>query len=307
LTSATPTPLNRLRKEWREKRPTFGAIATIPSIQTVQIMARSGIDWIIVDLEHGPIEYQLFGNTDPGVATLVMLHEGLGSVAMWRDFPQKLADSLRLRVLAYSRHGYGQSAPLSAPRAVSYMHDEALITLPQILDATKIRKAILVGHSDGGSIALIHAGGTRDDRVTGLVLEAPHVFVEEAGIKRIKAIVGDYESGDLKRRLERYHGANVDCAFWGWNRVWLDPEFLSWNIEKYLPEIRVPVLVIQGKDDQYGTLRQVEAINNGCQGPVHKVILKDCGHSPHVDQPAETLEAIVKFVSSTAIHPLGAT
>jgi len=253
------------------------------------------------------IEYEWLGPAPADAPTLVFLHEGLGSVAMWRDFPRRVVEATGCGALVYSRAGYGKSDSIELPRPVRFMHDEALITLPQILDATKIRKAILVGHSDGGSIALIHAGGTRDARVTGLVLEAPHVFVEEAGIKRIKAIVGDYESGDLKRRLERYHGANVDCAFWGWNRVWLDPEFLSWNIEKYLPEIRVPVLVIQGKDDQYGTLRQVEAINNGCQGPVHKVILKDCGHSPHVDQPAETLEAIVKFVSSTAIHPLGAT
>jgi pimeloyl-ACP methyl ester carboxylesterase len=246
------------------------------------------------------LDYKWLGAAPAEAPTLVFLHEGLGSVSMWRDFPKRVVEATGDGALVYSRAGYGDSDPVDLPRTVHFMHDEALITLPKVLDAMSIREAILIGHSDGGSIALIHAGGTKDARVRGLILEAPHVFVEEHGLRRISAIAEEYRNGDLRRRLKRHHGRNVDCAFWGWNSVWLDPEFRSWNIEEYLPKIRVPVLVIQGEDDSYGTLRQVEAIEKRCSGPVTTVILEDCGHSPHVDQPATTLEAIVEFVSGIA-------
>ena len=226
----------------------------------------------------------------------MFLHEGLGSVSMWRDFPKRVVEATGCGALVYSRAGYGDSDPVELPRTVRFMHDEALITLPKVLDALSIREAILVGHSDGGSIALIHAGGTRDARVRGLILEAPHVFVEEHGIKRISAIALEYRNGDLRRRLKRHHGRNVDCAFWGWNGVWLDPEFRSWNIEEYLPQINVPVMVIQGVDDQYGTWRQVEAIERGSAGHVRTTLFKDCGHSPHRDQPEATLRAVIEFL-----------
>lgn len=180
-----------------------------------------------------------------------------------------------------------------------FMHDEALVTLPRVLEALEIREAILVGHSDGGSIALIHAGGSdhaTKTRVRGLILEAPHVFVEDHGLNSIRAIAEDYRRGDLKQRLERYHGKNVETAFRGWNDVWLDPDFQAWNIEDYVRQIRVPVLLIQGEDDMYGTLEQIKAIENGCQGPVRSVVFKKCGHSPHLDQPEQTLEAMTAFM-----------
>ena len=248
------------------------------------------------------------------------LHEGLGCVAMWRDFPTRLAAATGFGALVYSRAGYGNSDPVEPPRSVRFMHDEALVTLPLVLDALAIRQAILVGHSDGGSIAIIHAGGLNDQRVLGLILEAPHVFVEGVGLESIRGIAEEYRASELgeggmpanrpqneggpagaasglKQRLARYHGENVDATFRGWNDVWLNPEFRSWNIEEYLPLIDVPLLLIQGADDQYGTLAQVRAIEAGCRGTVQRVMLANCGHSPHLDQPALTLDAMKKFVA----------
>jgi pimeloyl-ACP methyl ester carboxylesterase len=242
------------------------------------------------------LEYTWFGPDPAESPTLVFLHEGLGCVAMWRDFPQRVAAQTGCGALVYSRAGYGESDPAALPREVRFMHEEALTVLPRVLEAMAIRETVLVGHSDGGSIALIYAGGTRDSRVRGVILEAPHVFVEEVGIESIRAIAGEYRGGQLRQRLERYHGTNVDDTFWGWNRVWLDPAFRSWNIEEYLPQIRASLLVIQGEDDQYGTMSQIDAIKNGCRVPMRTVVLPDCGHSPHVDQPERTLEAITSFL-----------
>jgi pimeloyl-ACP methyl ester carboxylesterase len=242
------------------------------------------------------IEYAWHGPASEQAPTLVMLHEGLGCVAMWRDFPQLLFKRTGCGVLVYSRVGYGKSDPTPLPREVRFMHDEALTTLPQMLDAFAIREAVLLGHSDGGSIALINAGGKRDARIRALILEAPHVFVEEVGITSIEAISVEYRSGELKSRLARYHGENVDATFWGWNDIWLDPAFRSWNIEECLRQIHIPILLIQGTDDQYGTLEQIRTIERGCQGPVRTVMLADCGHSPHSDQPEQTLDAIASFV-----------
>ena len=246
-----------------------------------------------ITLGHGPIEYQLFGDTDPRVATLVMLHEGLGSVAMWRDFPQKLADSLRLRVLVYSRQGYGQSAPLAAPRTVSYMHDEALIVLPQLLQRLHIERPLLFGHSDGGSIALIHASS---NPVRGVIALAPHVFVEDLSVKSIAAARLTYESTNLRERLARYH-TDVDGVFWGWNDIWLHPDFRGWNIEALLPNIQSPVLVIQGQQDEYGTEKQLRAIARGA-GDVKLALLPNCGHSPHRDQPTQVLEVVRTWMNT---------
>jgi pimeloyl-ACP methyl ester carboxylesterase len=302
------------------------------------------------------LEYVWHGPGPADAPTLIFLHEGLGCVAMWRDFPERLAAQTGCGALVYSRAGYGNSDPCELPRPIRFMHDEALVTLPQVLDAFQIREAILVGHSDGGSIALIHAGGTRtfnheDTKSTktadrneskgnkpsslwpqtlmrGLILEAPHVFVEEIGLESIRAIAEEYRTAIanvpsserasperdagrmpanrpqdagapsvLKRRLARYHGENVDATFGGWNDVWLNPDFQSWNIEEYLPQIQIPVLLIQGKDDRYGTFAQFKAIEAGCQGPVRTVLLADCGHSPHLDQPARALEAMREFVA----------
>jgi pimeloyl-ACP methyl ester carboxylesterase len=260
-----------------------------------------------IKIAHQQLEYEWHGPRPDKAPTLVFLHEGLGCVAMWKDFPARVAAATGCGALVYSRAGYGKSDPCKLPRPVQFMHDEALIILPQVLDAFAVREAILIGHSDGGSIALIHAGGgekpdrsdpknTGDIGIRALVLLAPHVFVEDLGIESIRRIGEDYRSGNLRQRLERYHGDLVDNAFRGWNDVWLNPEFRSWNIEEYLPRIRVPVLLIQGADDQYGTRAQIEAIEREVAGPVQELILKDCGHSPHLDQPEQTLEAITSFL-----------
>ena len=225
--------------------------------------------------------------------TLVLLHEGLGSIAMWRDFPHLLAHATVSRVIVYSRYGYGSSDPLREPRNVRYMHDEALVVLPELLDALSIENPILVGHSDGGSIALIHAGGS-GRAVAGVVAMAPHVVVEDISVASIASVRDAYVTTDLHSRLGRYH-ADVDRAFWGWNDIWLSPDFRAWNIEEYLPRIRCPVLAIQGQDDEYGTMEQLARITAGARD-VELVKLEDCRHSPHRDQPQAVLEAIARFV-----------
>src|ERR1700730_226604 len=211
-----------------------------------------------VTIGHGRIEYDRIYAAGPGALTFVMLHEGLGSASMWKDFPVELASVTRGNVVIYSRHGYGHSALLREPRSVRYMHDEALSILPQFLDALGIDNPILFGHSDGGSIALIHAGGS-GRRVAGLVVLAPHVFVEDVSVTSIEGAKVAFETTNLRERLRRYHD-DVDGVFWGWNDIWLHPEFRSWNIEEYLPRITCPVLAIQGADDEYGSLEQIRRI-----------------------------------------------
>jgi len=253
------------------------------------------------------LEAEWHGPPPETAPTLVFLHEGLGCVAMWREFPAALAEATGLGALVVSRLGYGGSDPVSLPRPLSYMQHEGREVLPQVLDAAGVREAILVGHSDGGSIALVHAGTPRaHPRVLGLMLEAPHVFCEDLSVASIAEAREAYEHGDLRERLRKYHGDNVDCAFWGWNRAWLDPGFRAWNIEEYLPNIGVPVLVVQGEDDRYGTLAQVEAIERRCRSPVSRAILPKCGHSPHRDKPAETLAVMVGFVRKLLVQRSGA-
>ena len=228
-------------------------------------------------------------------ATIVMLHEGLGSVAMWKDFPERIAEATGCRVLVYSRYGHGKSERLAEKRAPDFMHHEAKVVLPELLHQFEIQQPVLLGHSDGGSIALIYAG-TWPERVRGLVLEAPHVFVEDFGLRSTIAIRTIYESTDLSKKLGRYHD-HVDEMFRGWNDIWLDPQFRAWNIEDYVSPITCPVLVIHGEEDEYGTIAHVEAIQRG--GPqARAMILPRCGHSPHRDQRDLTLEAISKFVAS---------
>jgi pimeloyl-ACP methyl ester carboxylesterase len=227
----------------------------------------------------------------------VFLHEGLGSIAMWRDFPSRVAHATGCDALVYSRYGYGRSAPLKEPRAVRYMHDEALQALPELLEELGIAAPILVGHSDGGSIALIHAGaGMRP--VAGVVTLAAHVMVEAVSVASISSARAAYETGELRARLARYHG-DVDSAFWGWNRIWLHPDFRAWNIEEYLPRIACPVLAIQGEGDEYGTGEQLERIGSQV-ADVELLRLEDCRHSPHRDQPRAVVDAIARFVDRVA-------
>lgn len=248
-----------------------------------------------VDIAGQHLECVRIGADLPG-PTLVFLHEGLGSVSLWRDFPQRVAEATALPALVYSRVGYGRSTTLDAPRTPLYMHDEALTTLPALLDALGIAVPILIGHSDGASIALIHAGsGARP--VRSLIALAPHVFVEDLSIAGIEQARLAYEGSDLRMKLGRYH-ADVDSAFRGWNDIWLSPAFRDWNIEAVLPRVACPLLLIQGRDDEYGTLAQLDAIERGVSGPVERVELDDCGHSPHRDQPEATLAAITDFIST---------
>ncbi len=240
------------------------------------------------------LEYRLIPPHQLNRPTLVFLHEGLGSVAMWRDFPAKVAAATGCRTLVYSRYGYGESDPLTESFTVRYMHDEALIALPELLDKLEIDKPVLVGHSDGGSIALVHAGGAGRN-VAGLILMAPHVFVEDLSVASIARAKTVFEQTDLAQRLARYH-KDPAKTFWGWNDIWLHPDFRAWNIEEYLPRVTCPVLAIQGEDDEYGTPAQVEAIRKQAAGEVEVLMLADCRHSPHKDQPQATLEAMAGFI-----------
>jgi pimeloyl-ACP methyl ester carboxylesterase len=245
------------------------------------------------DIAGRRIEYERIELASTVRPTLVFLHEGLGSVAMWRDFPGRVAHATGCNAVVYSRYGYGNSEALHEDRPVRYMHDEALVALPQLLDALSLSRPILVGHSDGASIALIHAGGA-GSVLAGLVLMAPHVLVEDVSVASIAAARVAYETTDLRAKLARHH-ADVDSAFWGWNRIWLHPDFRPWNIEEYLPRIDCPVLAIQGEDDEYGTMEQLARLERGVRD-LECVALADCRHSPHKDQPAAVIEAITRFV-----------
>lgn len=246
------------------------------------------------------IEYAWTGPVTESGPTLVFLHEGLGCLELWRDFPHELAQSTGLRALVYSRAGYGLSSSVPvAPRSIRYLHDEAEQQLPALLDALEIADCFLVGHSDGASIALIHAAQKNaHGRIKALLVEAPHSFVEDISVSSIEKIKTIYETTDLRQKLQRRHGANVDCAFWGWNGMWLDPEFrISFNIEDILPRITIPILAIQGANDEYGTLRQIDVLGEKCSGPVERVVFDACGHSPHRDRPIDTLRVMTDFIT----------
>jgi pimeloyl-ACP methyl ester carboxylesterase len=241
------------------------------------------------------IEYAWHGSARGDTAPIVMLHEGLGSVALWRDFPQQLSAVTGRRVLAYSRFGYGRSDPLRGPRRVDFMHGEALQALPQLLDQLDVHESILFGHSDGGSIALIHAACARRPVIAVIAL-APHVYVEQYGLDHIAAVRGEYLDGALRAKLARFHD-HVDSAFWGWNDIWLHPDFAAWNIESLLPDVACPVLAIQGVEDEYGTMAQIDHIERGARN-VRRLELTPCGHAPHRDQPEAVLAAVAQFLAA---------
>jgi pimeloyl-ACP methyl ester carboxylesterase len=243
------------------------------------------------------LEYQTWARPDvsSSVPAILLLHEGLGSVSAWRGFPDHLAERTGCRVFAYSRRGYGSSDTIALPRDVRFMHEEAIDELPHVLAALDLERPILLGHSDGGSIALIFAA-QYSQHTRALVLEAPHVFVEDLSIESIARMKVAYEATDLRSKLARFHGDNIDAAFRGWNDVWLHPDFRDWNIEAYLPHVRCPALVIQGEDDEYGTLAQVEAIRRQVSGRVRACILKNAGHAPHHRQRGPVLDEIDRFL-----------
>jgi pimeloyl-ACP methyl ester carboxylesterase len=231
--------------------------------------------------------------------TLVFLHEGLGSIAQWRDFPLAVSRAVCLPAVVYERGGHGNADPLDEPRTIRYIHEEALQSLPEILRKLQIDDAILIGHSDGGSIALIFAA-VQPEKVRGIITEAAHVFVEESTLAGIREAVRIFACTDLPDRLARYHGSNTEAVFRGWSDTWLCPAFRDWNIEEYLPGVRCPVLAIQGRDDEYGTPAQVEAIVNGVSGPVEALILDGCGHVPHVQARRKVLARMTRFIRALA-------
>ena len=235
--------------------------------------------------------------TTASTPTLVFLHEGLGCITMWRDFPATLVEATHLPALVYERWGYGRSdsLPTIGARPLRYLHDEALISLPEVLAQCAIDDAIIIGHSDGGSMALMFAAA-HPDKVRGVITEAAHVFVEDVTLDGIREVVEIYETTNLKKRLTRYHGDNTEAAFHGWADTWLSPEFRNWNIEEFLPKITTPLFVIQGADDQYGTPAQVEAITGQVKGPVKKWLVPECGHIPHADAREAVSQEMKTFI-----------
>lgn len=237
---------------------------------------------------------------DPGLdqlPTLVFLHEGLGCVELWRDVPTRLAEITGYGALVYSRLGYGRSDACPMPRPVDFMHHEGVTVLPEVLRQTGIRDYVLVGHSDGGSIALIHAGSTSCPGLVGVITLAAHVFCEDITRQSIASARERYLSGDLKTRLSLYHGENTHCAFRGWSDVWLHPDFRSWTIEPVLPAIRAPVLAIQGENDPYGSQAQIDVLRRTAGGQVDTAVISDCGHAPHLEKTDAVFAAISTFMT----------
>ncbi len=243
------------------------------------------------------LEYTCVGPTPTDMPTLVLLHEGLGCVRLWRDFPAALSSATGYGVCVYSRAGYGQSDPTELPRPLDYMTREAVDVLPQVLDGIGVEQAVLLGHSDGATIAAIHAGRVMDPRVVGAILIAPHFFTETAGLKEIASARDAFNNGDLRARLAKYH-RDPDNAFRGWNDSWLDPAFKSWNVADVLDTVQVPVLAIQGRDDPYGTLDQIDIVKQRVQhAAVSTLKLEDCKHAPHLEHEPAVISAVMDFCS----------
>lgn len=240
------------------------------------------------------LEYACFGAAPSEAPTIVLLHEGLGCVQLWRDFPEALAKATGLGVLAYSRAGYGQSEAADLPRPSEYMTREATDVLGDVLDAVGVQRAILLGHSDGATIAAIYAGTVPDYRVRAIILMAPHFFTEDSGLAEIAAVKTAYETGDLRESLAKYH-ADPDNAFRGWSDTWLSPAFKDWNVADVIDHLRIPTLAIQGRDDPYGTLAQISEIETRAYSPVETLILDSCRHAPHLEHPKAVTEAVTAF------------
>lgn len=259
-------------------------------------MTTAGRDGFL-DIDGVRLEVRRIDAGPGGGPTLVFLHEGLGSVSLWRDFPERLAAATGCPALVYSRRGYGRSDPAIRPRSLDFHREEGLGVLPKVLAAAGVGDFILVGHSDGASIAIVYAGGMADPRLRGLILEAPHVFNEEKNVTAIRALYDVWQDSELRARLRRHHGDNVDGAFLGWAEAWLHPDFVKFNLEEFVPPITMPTMIIQGMQDEYGTARQYEAIAEKIGGACEIVLLDDCRHSPHRDQEEQTLAAMARFVA----------
>lgn len=249
-------------------------------------------------IDDGRLEYRRIPAADPALPPLVFLHEGLGSVSLWRDFPDRLAAATGAGALVYSRRGYGRSDPQPAPFGPGYLEREATEVLPGVLDHFAIERPVLIGHSDGGSIALLFAA-LAGRPLAGAITEAAHVFVEDVTLAGIRDTVAVWDGTDLRAKLARHHD-DPDHTFRLWADVWLSPPFAGWNIESLLPRITAPVLVIQGEDDEYGTPAQVDAIVRQVSGPARALMLPACGHTPHRDQADRVLAAMAGFIKSIA-------
>ena len=240
------------------------------------------------------LEYRCWGPAPSDAPTLVMLHEGLGSIDLWRDLPERLAAATGMGVVAYSRSGYGASDPADLPRPLDYQTVEGTDVLAEVLDALGIKNCTLLGHSDGATMAAIYAGSVSDMAVRGLILIAPHFFTEPSGLAAIAKAGQDYRTGDLKAKLSKYH-ADPDNAFYGWHDTWTHPDFADWNVGNVIDHWRIPALAIQGNADPYGTVAQVEEIASRIYSPLETLILHGCGHAPHIERPVETDAAITEF------------
>ena len=255
---------------------------------------QTNVETFFLTLQGKNIEVQRIAGEGRTKPTIVFLHEGLGSIATWLDFPLQVAKTTKCPIIVYSRCGYGNSDISRDTLQISYLHDEALIFLPGLLDKLSIRDPVLLGHSDGGSIALIFAGN--GNKTEGLILLAPHVFVEDITISGIRHLSAAFENTNLSERLSLYH-RDANCTFRRWNDIWLHPDFRAWNIETFLPNITCPILAIQGLEDQYGTLAHLDAIARLTRGPVKRLHLQNCRHSPHRDQPGMVVVALREFLT----------
>ncbi|MBT3177987.1 MAG: alpha/beta hydrolase [Desulfobacula sp.] len=247
------------------------------------------------------IEIQWYEQGKKNYPTLIFLHEGLGCTRMWKNFPENLSKKTKCPAFIFSRFGYGNSDPCPLPWKINFMHKEALTILPDIIKKAGIKTYILIGHSDGGSIGIILSGSRIAKGLKGLITMASHVFCEQKTLQSIHQAKKYYEQQDLKQRLEKYHGKNTENAFRGWNDVWLDSHFINWNIEKYLKKIDIPMLAIQGKNDQYGTIKQIKSIQRQVK-LVKTEMIDDCGHSPHLEQQEAVLNVMGKFIHQILIH-----
>ena len=250
-------------------------------------------------IDDATLEYACFGPSPDKAPTIVLLHEGLGCAALWRDLPERLRAATGFGVLAYSRAGYGRSSTITRPRPLDYQTREAMDVVGPVLDAVGVQRAVLMGHSDGATMAAIYAGSVSDMRVRALILMAPHFFMEAKGLDAIRAGKAQYEQGDLNIKMAKYHD-DPDAAFYGWHDAWVDPGNADWNVADCIDHLRIPVLAIQGRDDAYGTLDQISEIEERIYSPVETLILDDCGHAPHLEKPDETLQGISDFCATLA-------
>lgn len=264
----------------------------VGKINTVQ----TAIKFVTIDDNRYAVKH-IHVHENTHIPVLVFLHEGLGCIELWRDFPEKICNATGLNGIVYDRLGHGKSDPLPQHRTPAYLHDEALIYLPPFLEKTGVDNPFFIGHSDGGTIALLYAA-QHPGRTAGFITEAAHVFLEDITVRGIQKAVEAYESGKLKKGLIKYHGDKTDALFYGWAYTWLSPEFRHWNIVDELKSIYAPSLIIQGNDDEYGTEKQVDAIVNTVQGETEKCIIPECGHVPHHQAGDAVTERMVEFIKT---------